>query len=98
MTLGPIRYLQKWSSIFPGEVGQHGQLPTHSCKAQQREAAATHSLKRSGVVSRGHANTVPISVPVAPALPKLSLSVSGLDSPAQVLTAKSPFVCLKSSL
>jgi hypothetical protein len=87
MTLGPIRYLQKWSAVFPGEVSQHVQLPTYSCKAQRREAAATHNLKRSGIAPRGNANALSISVPVAPALPKLSLSVSGLGSPVKVCTA-----------
>lgn len=78
MTLSPIRYVQQWSTVFPGESGQHLRLATHSCKALRREAQLEHNLQRCGIALRGDEEALPVSIPVAPAQPRLRVLVAGL--------------------
>ena len=90
MTLGPLRYLQKWSAVFPGEASQHVRLPAHSCRAQRREAQLEHSLRRRGVAPLGSERPLSISIPVAPAQPRLALTVNELSGSGRVRRAMLP--------
>ena len=80
MLLSPIRYVQSWSMLFPGEASLNVRLPTCTSTAHQREVQRRRDLERSGIAPRDQDTAQPIQVPVAPAQPLLQLSVEGFES------------------